>query len=144
MQDIKEIAKKINYNGGNLYLVGGKIRDEFLGIENHDEDYCVTGINFEEFKNIFPEADIRGKDFQVFDIEGREFAIARKERKTGLGHNNFDIETDKNITIEDDLSRRDITINAIAKNVITGEIIDPYNRKKRYTKQNYKSGNNSF
>ena len=127
MQDIKEIAKKINKNGGKLYLVGGAVRDELLGILNHDEDYCVTGINFEEFQNLFPEANIRGKDFPVFDIDGKEYAIARKERKIGLGHKEFDIETDKYISIEDDLTRRDITINAIAKNVLTGEIIDPYN-----------------
>ena len=49
MTYIKEIAKTINLNGGNLYLVGGAVRDELLGIKNHDEDYSVTGISFEEF-----------------------------------------------------------------------------------------------
>ena len=126
MQDIKEIAKKINKNGGKLYLVGGAVRDELLGMENHDEDYCVTGVSFEEFQCLFPEANIRGKDFPVFDIKGKEFAIARKERKIGIGHKEFDIETDKSISIEDDLARRDITINAIAKDVLTEKIIDPY------------------
>lgn len=127
MKDIKEIARKIKLKGGNLYLVGGAVRDELLGFVEHDEDYAVTGISFEEFKELFQEAIVRGKDFPVFSIEDKEFALARKERKIGIGHNNFNIETDKKITIEEDLERRDITINAIAKEVLTGKIIDPYN-----------------
>ena len=130
MNDIYEIANKINSNGGNVYLVGGAIRDKLLGISNHDEDYCVTGISFDEFKKLFPEAIIKGKDFPVFSIDNKEFAIARKERKIGIGHNNFDIETDKRITVEEDLERRDITINAIAKEVLTDKIIDPFNGRK--------------
>lgn len=126
MIDIQEIAHKINMNGGKLYIVGGFVRDEILGIKSYDEDYCVTGIDFEKFQELFPKAMVRGKAFPVFDIEGREFAIARKERKIGVGHKSFDIETNKSITIEEDLARRDITINAIARNVLTNEIIDPY------------------
>ena len=127
--EIKKIAQKIKENGGTLYLVGGAVRDELLGIENHDEDYCVTGISFEVFKKIFPEANIRGKTFAVFDIDGKEFALARRERKAGTGHKEFEVETDTLITIEEDLARRDITINAIAKDVFTGKIIDPYKGK---------------
>ena len=117
--EIKEIAEKIKENGGTLYLVGGAVRDELLGIENHDEDYCVTGISFEVFKKKFPEANIRGKSFAVFHINGKEFALARRERKAGTGHKEFEVETDTLITIEEDLARRDITINAIAKDVLT-------------------------
>ena len=98
--NIIEIAKKIDANGGKLYLVGGAIRDELLRIENHDEDYCVTGITFEEFKKIFPEAIIIGKAFAVFGIYGKEFALARRERKSGMCHKEFEIETDNLITIE--------------------------------------------
>lgn len=130
MKDIKEIASKIKSKGGNLYLVGGAVRDEILGILNHDEDYSVTGISFNEFKELFPNSIVKGKDFPVFLLNGKEFAIARKERKIGLGHNNFEVEVDKKITIEEDLKRRDITINAIAKEVLTGNIIDPYGGKK--------------
>ncbi|MBR6034277.1 MAG: HD domain-containing protein [Clostridia bacterium] len=126
MRDIKDIAKIIDENHGKLYLVGGAVRDQFLGIENHDEDYCVTGISVNKFKELFPDAITRGKAFAIFDIDKKEFALARKERKTGLGHKEFEIETDESITIKEDLARRDITINAIAKNVLTGEIIDPY------------------
>ena len=144
MKSIIEIATKIKDNGGKLFLVGGAIRDELLRIENHDEDYCVTGISFDEFKYLFPEANIRGKDFPVFDIDGKEFAIARKERKIGIGHNSFDIETDKTISIEEDLARRDITINAIAKDVLTKEIIDPYGGKKDLEKKQIKAVTEHF
>lgn len=127
MQDINLIAKKIKENGGELYLVGGAVRDSLLGKSTHDEDYCVTGIASEKFQEIFPEAYTRGKAFAVFDIEGKEFAMARTESKTGKGHKEFEITADPKITIQEDLARRDITINAIAKNVLTGELIDPYN-----------------
>lgn len=69
---------------------------------------------------------MRGKNFEVFDIEGVEFALARKERKIGIGHKEFEIKTGEEITIEEDLARRDITINSMAKDVLTGKIIDPF------------------
>ena len=124
---ILEIAEKIKNNGGNLYLVGGAVRDEILGKEIYDEDYCVTGITAKEFEELFPEAHLRGKFFGVYDIDGKEFAMARKEKKSGVGHKGFEIEIEKNITIEEDLQRRDITINSIAKEVLIGKIIDPFN-----------------
>jgi len=129
MEDIKTIANKISKEGGKLYLVGGAVRDNLLGKVTHDEDYCVTGITFEKFQEIFPEAHIRGKAFSVFDIDGKEFALARTESKLGKGHKEFEINADSQITIEEDLARRDITINAIAKEVLTGQIIDPFNGK---------------
>lgn len=125
--NINEIAKKIHQVGGKLYLVGGAIRDEIMGEEIYDKDYSVTGIEKEQFINMFPNAIPRGKSFEVFDIDGAEFALARKEKKIGLGHKEFETKTSKEITIEEDLARRDITINAIAKEVLTGKIIDPFN-----------------
>jgi len=124
--DIKEIANKIKQEGGRLYLVGGAVRDNILKKQIYDEDYCVTGITGEKFKKIFPEAYIRGKSFEVFDIDGKEFAIARREIKIGKGHKSFEIETGSEITIEEDLKRRDITINSIAQDILTEEIIDPF------------------
>ena len=125
--DIFEIANKIKRCGGNLYLVGGAVRDKLLGKEVNDEDYCVTGISSKEFERIFPYAHTRGKFFEVYDIEGKEFAMARKEKKNGKGHKEFEIQTGQNITIEEDLKRRDITINSIAQEVLTGNLIDPFN-----------------
>ena len=126
-KEIIKTAQKIEKAGGRLYLVGGAIRDDLLGKKTHDEDYCVTGITAEQFQKIFPEAHIRGKAFEVFDMYGKEFAIARTESKYGVGHKEFEINTSPNITIEQDLARRDITINSIAKDVLTGRIIDPFN-----------------
>lgn len=128
--DIIKIAETIKQNGGNLYLVGGAIRDEIIGKEVYDKDYCVTGISKEKFLRLFPKAKILGKSFEVFEIGHMQFALARKETKKGKGHKEFEIETGEKITIEEDLARRDITINAIAKNVLTGEIIDPFNGRK--------------
>lgn len=124
---IEEIAKKIKNAGGNLYLVGGAVRDKILGRTIKDEDYCVTGLSDEEFIKIFPNTREQGKAFKVFTLENKEFAMARTEEKRELGHKGFLIEINENITIEEDLRRRDITINAIAQNVLTEEIIDPYN-----------------
>ena len=140
--NIYKVAKKIQENGGKLYLVGGAIRDEIMGKEVYDRDYAVCGISKEKFQKIFPEAKKRGKAFEVFDIEKTEFALARRERKTGLGHKEFETEVSEDITIEEDLSRRDITINAIAKEVLTAKIIDIFNGvqdiRKRYNKKNNK------
>ena len=124
---IQEIANKIKENGGTLYLVGGAIRDKLLKLEVHDEDYCVCGILEEDFVKMFPNAKPRGKAFKVFNLEGKEFALARKELKDGIGHKDFKIQSDPTITIKQDLYRRDITINSIAQDVLTKEIIDPFN-----------------
>ena len=130
--EIEKIAKIIEQNGGRLYLVGGAVRDSLLNRPIYDEDYCVVGIEKDKFIKLFPEAELRGKSFEVFDLYGKEFALARTEKKIGRGHKNFEITTGKNISIEEDLKRRDITINAIAKDVLTSEIIDPFERNKRY------------
>ena len=124
--DINEIANTIKQNGGRLYLVGGAVRDEFLSRKINDEDYCVTGISSEDFSKLFPQAHIRGKSFEVYDICGKEFAMARIETKVGKGHTEFNVVTNKNITIYQDLKRRDITINSMAKDVLTNEVIDPF------------------
>lgn len=126
--EIIYIAKLIEKLGGRLYLVGGAVRDTLLNRPIYDEDYLVVGLDKNEFINLFPNAHVRGKAFEVFDLEGKEFALARTEKKIGKGHKSFEITTGKNITIEEDLKRRDLSINAIAKDVLTGEIIDPFNR----------------
>lgn len=126
---IEEIATLIKQSGGNTYLVGGAVRDAILNKPIKDEDYCITGFTSEKFLQLFPNAKVRGKAFEVFDLEGKEFALARRETKIGKGHKEFVIETNKEITIEEDLKRRDITINSIAQDVLTKEIIDPFGGK---------------
>lgn len=126
MENRQEIAKRIQEAGGRMYLVGGALRDEILGRENHDEDYCVTGLTTEKFQGLFPAAKVQGRFFSVFVLNHVEIALARTETKIGKGHKEFAIQTSKEITIEQDLARRDITINSMAKDVLTGEIIDPF------------------
>ena len=128
--ETEEIAEKIQKAGGKLYRVGGALRDRLLGLPVHDEDFCVTGITTQEFESIFPQAILRGKSFAVYDLEGKEIAFARKEKKTGQGHKEFGIETSPHISIEEDLTRRDITINAMAEEVLTKQWIDPFGGKK--------------
>lgn len=141
---MEEIAKKIKKAGGNLYLVGGAIRNKLLQIPIIDEDYCVTGLSKDNFQKIFPEAKIQGKSFPVFILNNKEIALARIERKTGKGHKEFDFDTSTNITIEDDLARRDLTINSIAQDVLTKEIIDPFNGIEDIKNKNLRKTTNAF
>lgn len=124
--DIKEIAKKIDENGGAIYLVGGAVRDKLLGLEVHDEDYCITKMDEKTFERLFPMAKKKGKSFPVYEIDKKEFAMARKEKKNGKKHQDFEVDVGKDITIEEDLQRRDITINSMAIEVLSGKMIDPF------------------
>ena len=119
-----KIAKIIEENGGRLYLVGGAVRDKIIGRKSYDKDYCVTGLNSDEFSSLFPMAKLDGKAFPVFRMNGSEFALARKDRKVDSGHKGFEFITGKEITLKEDLQRRDITINAMAEDVLTGELFD--------------------
>ncbi len=109
-----------------IYKVGGAVRDELLNYPWHDTDWVVTGST--------PEAMLEqgftpvGKDFPVFlhPETKEEYALARTERKSAPGYQGFTCHTSPNITIEEDLSRRDLTINAIAKDK-NGLYIDPFN-----------------
>lgn len=128
--EIKEIAKKIEEAGGRLYLVGGAVRDKLLGRTNYDEDYCVVGLDSSEFACLFPSARLDGKSFPVYRMNGCEFALARREKKIGVGHKEFEVISGKEINLKEDLVRRDITINAMAEDVLTGELFDYFGGKK--------------
>ena len=108
-----------------IYQVGGSVRDEIIGVQPHDYDYCVVGSTIKEMLQLGYKRV--GKGFPVFLKDGKEYALARTERKTGNKHTDFKFKFGKNVTLEEDLSRRDLTINSIAKDCETGEYIDPYN-----------------
>lgn len=108
-----------------IYLVGGAVRDEMLGRPMKDRDWVVVGASSQEmlsqgFKQV-------GADFPVFlhPKTGEEYALARTERKSGVGYGGFVTCSDTSVTLEDDLKRRDLTINAMAK-AQDGSIIDPF------------------
>lgn len=110
-----------------IYLVGGAVRDELMGRPVTDFDYVVVGATHAELEAKFGPSV--GMDFPVFlDKEtGAQYAMARRERKVGVGYHGFAVDADETITLEEDLSRRDLTINAIAKDMETGLLIDPFN-----------------
>ncbi len=109
----------------NIFLVGGAVRDELLGLPVKDRDWVVT----EATPEMMAKAGFRpvGQDFPVFlhPQTHEEYALARTERKSGHGYAGFTFHTSPDITLEEDLQRRDITINAIAKDA-DGQLIDPY------------------
>lgn len=125
-----DFAKKICAAGGKAYLVGGAVRDKFRGVAAHDRDYCVTGLDEKTFNGIFNNAPKFGKSFPVYSIEIDdaycEVAFARTERKVGTGYRGFEILFSPDVTIEQDLYRRDTTINAMAIELVSGELIDPF------------------
>ncbi|PXF63899.1 multifunctional CCA addition/repair protein [Kangiella spongicola] len=108
-----------------IFLVGGAVRDQLLNLEVTDHDYVVVGATPEEMKQQgFKEV---GKDFPVFlhPRSGEEYALARTERKSGNGYKGFEVDFSKTITLEQDLERRDLTVNAMAQTQ-DGAIIDPF------------------
>ena len=113
-----------------IYLVGGAIRDRLLGLPTpYEKDWVVVNGTPDE---LITQGFIKvGKSFPVFinPESGEEYALARTERKTGEGYNGFEFDAGPNVTLEEDLSRRDLTINAIAENQ-DGELIDPFNGQK--------------
>ena len=111
-----------------IYLVGGAVRDKILGIPVKDRDYLVVGSTPEEMVKLGYKPI--GKDFPVFlhPKTKEEYALARTERKVGKGYHGFKFYTSPNVTLEEDLRRRDITINAIAEDE-DGNIYDPFNGK---------------
>ena len=113
-------------NKVSYYLVGGAVRDELLGLPIKDKDFVVVGQTVEQMiaDGYLPV----GRDFPVFlhPRTKEEYALARTERKTGQGHQGFTFHANAAVTLEEDLKRRDLTINAIAK-TSEGELIDPFN-----------------
>jgi tRNA nucleotidyltransferase (CCA-adding enzyme) len=109
-----------------IYVVGGAVRDELLGLPVQDRDYVVVGATPEHMlsQGFRPV----GKDFPVFLHPGtqEEYALARTERKVAPGYQGFVFHTDNTVTLEQDLARRDLTVNAMAKGE-DGVLIDPYN-----------------
>ncbi len=108
-----------------IYAVGGAVRDRLLGREVADQDYVVVGATPEQMEQLGYRPV--GRDFPVFlhPATHEEYALARTERKTARGYRGFDIYAAPEVSLEQDLARRDLTINAIARDQ-QGNIIDPF------------------
>jgi putative nucleotidyltransferase with HDIG domain len=124
---------------GTLFAVGGRVRDELRrGLENapialKDLDYVVTGISHDDLARrlrTLGRVDLVGASFSVFKVtvDGRtvDVALPRRERSTGAGHRDFEVESGPEIALEDDLARRDFRMNMIARAIPSGELVDPY------------------
>ena len=112
-----------------IYLVGGAVRDQLLGLSIRERDYVVVGASPQTLTDLGYRAV--GKDFPVFlhPETNAEYALARTERKTGPGYHGFEFHTAPDVSLEDDLARRDLTINAIALDE-DGQYIDPHDGRK--------------
>ena len=131
-----EFVARVEAAGGRAFAVGGWVRDFLRGEQPEDKDYVVTGMEAGSFEALFPEGKLIGRAFPVFLLpigadDGREerqceVAMARRERKSGSGYRGFAAEADSSITIEEDLYRRDLTINSMALDLHDGRLVDPY------------------
>jgi tRNA nucleotidyltransferase (CCA-adding enzyme) len=132
--------------GLDAYLVGGAVRDEQLGLESKDADFVVPGVDYDGLR-LALDPHGRVEDFEVAGRRvgarlfprdpalrklapaGIEFAPPRAERSTGPGRHDFEIVADASISIEDDMARRDFTVNAMARRLETDEVVDPFGGK---------------
>ncbi|NMT62165.1 multifunctional CCA tRNA nucleotidyl transferase/2'3'-cyclic phosphodiesterase/2'nucleotidase/phosphatase [Marinobacter orientalis] len=125
------------------YLVGGAVRDELLGLPVKDRDWVVTGATPDEMlKRGFKQV---GADFPVFlhPHTREEYALARTERKQGQGYHGFSVYSAPDVTLEEDLKRRDLTINAMAKST-NGELVDPFGGREDIRTRNLRHVSEAF
>ena len=126
----EEFVKAVAGAGGTVYLVGGWVRDHLRGATPRDKDFVITGLEREAFAELFPAASLIGHAFPVYlvEIDGvrSEVSFARRERKSGHGYRGFAVDFGAEVTIEDDLFRRDTRINSMAYRLPAMELIDPY------------------
>ncbi|HEX5033281.1 MAG TPA: CCA tRNA nucleotidyltransferase [bacterium] len=126
---------QIHGAGGKVYEVGGTVRDALLSRPEKDLDLLVTGLPFERLKSLLrSEGQLFevGKSFGVLKFKPRgeqrsyDIALPRTEKSTGAGHRDFEVRFDEKLPVEVDLKRRDFTINAMARELRSGEILDPF------------------
>lgn len=125
---------------GRIYEVGGAVRDRYLfkTETDQDRDYLVTGISYDDLIHIlskFGRVDLVGRSFGVIKFTQRlegaqhtfDIALPRKELSTGAGHRDFSVTFDPDLSVEEDLKRRDFTVNALAVELDSGNLLDPLN-----------------
>ncbi len=128
------LLKTVQAQAGEVYLVGGAVRDALLGQPSKDADYLVTGVPFPALRTAletWARVDIVGASFGVLKLtwngETVDVALPRTERSTGVHHRDFEVSYDPTLPVETDLARRDFTVNALARRLSDGALIDPFN-----------------
>ncbi|HEX6280451.1 MAG TPA: HD domain-containing protein [Pyrinomonadaceae bacterium] len=133
---VRRLAEFVRDSGGRAMLVGGCVRDELMGIAATDWDLEVYGVDPVQLRSILDAfasendltIDAVGESFAVYKLGPHlDVSIPRRERKAGTGHRGFVVEGDPDMSFEEACSRRDFTVNAILKDPLTGEIVDPFN-----------------
>ncbi len=129
----REIATVVTQAGGEAFLIGGAVRDALLGFSSKDEDVLVTGVPWSVLEKVLASVgrvDAVGASFGVLKVarDGLviDVALPRTERSTGIGHRDFTVTYDPHLPLEADLARRDFTVNAMAKRISDGVLIDPF------------------
>ena len=132
LDEVRVVAEEVKRAGGRALLVGGCVRDELLGREPKDFDIECFGISAPDLQAALSdrfELDLVGISFGVIKLKHLDIDVAmpRRETKLGLGHRAFGMEYDPTLTIEEASARRDFTVNAIYRDPLTNEILDPWN-----------------
>ena len=132
LPEVKSVAELVKRAGGRALLVGGCVRDELLGLAPKDFDFECFGISAADLQAALKEKfelDLVGISFGVIKLHHYDIDVAmpRRETKLGLGHRAFGMEYDPTLTLEEASARRDFTVNAIYRDPLTGEILDPWN-----------------
>jgi tRNA nucleotidyltransferase (CCA-adding enzyme) len=125
----RAIADQVRARGGRALLVGGCVRDELLGRPPKDFDLEVFGVAAGDLRALlesFGRVDAVGESFAVYKVAGLDVSLPRRESKAGRGHTGFTVEGDPSLSFDEAARRRDFTINAISRDPLTGEIIDPF------------------
>lgn len=131
MRRLQPIIRDIDKAGGKVFYVGGFVRDEIMGIESKDIDVEIHGISVEDTSKIlskYGSVDKVGESFGVLMVKGLDidFAFPRTERQTGDKHTDFEVKVDPFMDYKEAARRRDLTMGAIMKDAVTGEIHDYY------------------
>ncbi len=137
-QSLQTFAETVSLNKGRAYFVGGYVRDQLLGIESKDVDIEVHGIEPKALRTVveshFKDVEEQGEAFGVLKVLWREddetheidISLPRADSKVAPGHTGFDVRVDPAMGVEAAAQRRDFTINAIMKDILTGEVVDPF------------------
>ena len=126
---VPKIAEAVRATGGRALLVGGCVRDELLGREPKDLDLEVFGISAADLLALLQglgQVDTVGESFAVYKIGGLDVSLPRRESKAGRGHKGFLVDGDPQLAVDEAARRRDFTINAISRDPLTGDVVDPF------------------